>query len=171
VTGRESGGYIPVAISRRAVSRMLRLAFIASVALAASIGACTSGATCGGTGPTCPFAPPSHHAVVTGLVVGASDQPLAGAYASVAFSNGLVFVAGPQTDATGRFTITVRRDLSATAPDTLSGWARAAKEVPSPTGSSVGTLVKDSASVLIRFRPRTDPAVVTEATVHLPIAP
>ena len=149
---------------------MLRLAFIASVALAASIGACTSVATCGGTGPTCPFAPPRHHAVVTGLVVGASDQPLAGAYTSVVFSNGLVF-AGPQTDATGRFTITVRRDLSATAPDTLSGWARAAKEVPSPTGSSVGTLVKDSVSVLVRFRRRTDPAVVTEATVHLPIAP
>ncbi len=169
MTGRESGGYIPVAISRRAVSRMLRLAFIPSVALAASIGGCTS-ATCGGTGPTCPFAPPSHHAVVSGLVVGASDQPLAGAYASVAFSNGLVFVAGPQTDVTGRFTITVRRDLSATAPDTLSGWARAAKEVPSPTGSSVGALAKDSVSVLVRFRPRTDPAVVTEATVHLPIA-
>src|SRR5438034_11361743 len=93
---------------------MLRLAFIAPVALAASTGACTSGATCGGTGPTCPFAPPSHHAVVTGLVVGASDQPLAGAYASVAFSNGLVFVAGPQTDATeiGRASCRERVEIS-----------------------------------------------------------
>ena|SRR5438093_6220364 len=150
---------------------MLRTLFIGWFALGAAISACHGDAACGGTGPTCPFAPPSHHAVVTGVVVGSDDQPLAGVHTSVAFPDGLLFVAGTQTDATGRFAITVRRDLSTTVPDSLRAWARAAKEVPPQTGSSVGTIVKDSVSVLVHLRPSNDSPVVTETTVRLPIGP
>jgi hypothetical protein len=170
VTPHNPAGYIPPGRTSSAPrTAMLRPGVIALLSLAATLAACGADAACGGTGPTCPFAPPSHHAVVNGVVLRDNDQPVAGAYTSVRFPDGSGFHAGGQTDATGHFTITVRRDHSPAAPDTLRGWARAAKEVSSQTGSNVGTIVRDSMSIVVRLRPRTDPPLVTEAIVRLPI--
>ena len=104
--------------------------------------------------------------MIRGLVLGADDSPLAGVYARASFAGGQAFVAGPPTDATGRFAITVRLDLAPQAPDTLRGWARVAKP-----GAPSDVVVVDSTIVLVQLRPRTEPPLVTEIVVRLALAP
>jgi hypothetical protein len=104
--------------------------------------------------------------VIRGLVLGTDDSPLAGVYARASFPRGQAFFAGPPTDATGRFGITVRLDLAPQSPDTLRGWARVAKP-----GSPSDTVVVDSTTVLVQLRPRTAPPLVTEVVVRLALAP
>ena len=132
--------------------------------LAATLSACQDDG-CGGA--TCPFADPSHHATVNGVVVDEQDRPIAGALPSVTMSDrGGV---GAPTDATGRFTVKVQREHTPTAPDTVRGWVRAAKELAPPPGSAIGPIVTDSVTVLVHLRPRADPPIASEVLIRLAI--
>jgi hypothetical protein len=122
---------------------------------------------CGGV--TCPFAEPSHHAVINGVVVDEQDRPIAGAIPSTTMSD-RSGVGAPTTQA-GRFTITVRREHHPGAPDTVRGWVRATKELAPPPGSAVGPIVRDSVSVLVHLRPRSDPPIASEALIRLATGP
>ena len=134
--------------------------------LGATLSACQDDG-CGGA--TCPFADPSHHATVSGVVVDEQDRPIAGALPSVTMSDrGGV---GAPTDATGRFTVTVQREHTPTAPDTIRGWVRATKELAPPPGSATGPIVTDSVTVLVHLRARTDPPVASEVLIRLAIGP
>ena len=114
-----------------------------------------------------PFAEPSHHALVTGVVVDEQDRPIAGALTSVTMLDR--GGAGAPTDAAGRFTITVQREKTPTAPDTVRGWVRATKELAPPPGSAIGPIVVDSVTVLVHLRPRTDPPIASEVLIRLAI--
>jgi hypothetical protein len=122
---------------------------------------------CGGG--TCPFAEPSHHALINGVVVDEQDRPIAGAIPSTTMSerSGV----GAPTNQAGRFTITVQRDHQQAAPDTVRGWVRATKELAPPAGSAIGPIVRDSVSVLVHLRPRSDPAIASEVLIRLAIGP
>jgi hypothetical protein len=122
---------------------------------------------CGGA--TCPFTEPSHHAVVNGVVVDEQDRPIAGALTSVTMSDRSGV--GAPTNATGRFTITVRRELALNAPDTVRGWVRATKELAPPPGSAIGPIVRDSVTVLVHLRPRTELPIASEVLIRLAVAP
>ena len=134
--------------------------------LAATLSACQDDG-CGGA--TCPFADPSHHATVNGVVVDEQDRPIAGALPSVTMSDR--GGAGAPTDATGRFTVTVQREHTPNAPDTVRGWVRATKELAPPPGSAIGPIVTDSVTVLVHLRPRTDPPSASEVLIRLAIGP
>jgi hypothetical protein len=141
---------------------MLRTACFILAGLVATLSACQEYGCGGGT---CPFAEPSHHALVTGVVVDEQDRPLAGALTSVTMSDqgGL----GAPTDAIGRFSITVERDKIPTSPDTVRGWVRAAMELAPPPGSTMGGIVEDSVTVLVHLQPRTDPPIASEVLIRL----
>jgi len=119
---------------------------------------------CGGA--TCPFTEPTHHAVVNGVVLDLNDHPLAGIYTSVAFAGQVYSGVGTQTNQMGQFTATARADISPGAADTVSAWVRATQANPPPAA-----VVTDSVRVLLRFKPRTDPPVVVETSIHLPVTP
>jgi hypothetical protein len=146
---------------------MLRTACFILAGLLATLSACQDDFGCGGA--TCPFAEPSHHALVNGVVVDELDRPIAGAFTSVTMSE--PGGAGAPTDATGRFTVTVERDKTPTAPDTLRGWVRAAKELAPPPGSTTRPVVRDSVTVLVHLRPSTDPPIASEVLIRLAIGP
>jgi hypothetical protein len=145
---------------------MPRTASFILAGLAATLSACQEDGCGGGT---CPFAEPTHHAIVNGVVVDEQDRPIAGALTSVTMSDW--GGGGTPTDATGRFTVTVQREKTPTAPDTVRGWVRATKELAPPPGSAVGPIVTDSVTVLVHLRPRTDPPIASEVLIRLAIGP
>jgi hypothetical protein len=146
---------------------MLRTACFILAGLLATLSACQDDFGCGGG--TCPFAEPSHHAVVTGIVVDEQDRPIAGAFTSVTMSD--QGGAGAPTDATGRFTVTVEQEKTPIMPDTVRGWVRAAKELAPPPGSTIRPVVSDSVTVLVHLRLRTDPPMASEVLIRLVIGP
>jgi hypothetical protein len=142
----------------------LRILQIASVV--AFISACDmfEGDGCGGG---CPFAEPTHHAVVRGVVFDLNDQPLRGIYSQVSFRGEQGYSGvGTQSDANGRFTVTARTNLSENAPDTASGWVYATQATPPPA-----KVVTDSVAVLLRFTLRSQSPEIVEVTIHLPVTP
>ena len=113
---------------------------------------------------TCPFAEPTHQAVVMGVVLDLNDQPLEGIYTSVRYAGETRSGVGTQTDRLGRFTATARTDLGA-QPDTASAWVRATQANPPPA------VVRDSVRVLLHFTRRTEPPQIVQVTIHLPVGP
>ena len=118
---------------------------------------------CGGA--TCPFAEPTHQAVVRGVVLDLNDQPLEGIHTSVQYVGEARSGVGTQTDRLGRFTATARTDLG-DRPDTASAWVRATQANPPPAA-----VVSDSVRVLLHFTQRTEPPVIAQVTIHLPVGP
>ena len=141
---------------------MLRsLAFlIAGVAVLSS--ACAED-PCGGA--TCPFAEPTHQAVVQGVVLDLNDQPLEDIHTRVLYAGEARSGVGTQTDHLGRFTATARTDLG-TRPDTASAWVRATQANPPPAA-----VVSDSVRVLLHFTPRTEPPAIVQVTIRLAVGP
>jgi hypothetical protein len=131
------------------------------------------------TGPLkCPAtdasAPSFGCALVTGLVVGPTDQPLDGISAAVRATDacGCRNVAIP-VDSMGRFSITLQRSLqpATTAPDTATiviyAGATAAKYPRSVTGDPFF----DTASVTLRFSPVGAVAEQFALVLKIPIPP
>jgi len=137
-----------------------RLSLVVSIAVLLS--ACEEDG-CGGA--TCPFAEPTHQAVVKGVVLDLSDQPLEGIYTSVRYTGETRSGVGTQSDRLGRFTATARTDLG-TQPDTASAWVRATQANPPP-----GVVASDSVRVLLHFTRRTEPPAIVQVTIHLPVRP
>lgn len=133
------------------------------VSLATVLSGCDEGG-CGGA--TCPFAEPSHHAMVAGVVLDSNDRPLAGIYTRVKHPREARSGVGTQTDSEGRFIATARADIPAGGADTASAWVQATQANLPPAA-----VVTDSVRVLLRFRPRTEPPVPVEVTIRLPVAP
>ena len=146
---------------------MLRTACFILAGLLATLSACQDDFGCGGA--TCPFAEPSHHARVNGVVVDEQDRPIAGAFTSVTMSER--GGAAAPTDATGTFTVTVEREKTPTDPDTVRGWVRATKELAPPPGSTLGPVVSDSVTVLVHLSPRTEPPIASEVLIRLAVGP
>lgn len=132
------------------------------VSIAVLLSACERDG-CGGA--TCPFAEPTHQAVVNGVVLDLSDHPLEGIYTQVLYVGEARWGVGTQTDRLGRFTATARTDLG-TQPDTATAWVRATQANPPPAA-----VVSDSVRVLLHFTRRTDPPVIAQVTIRLPVAP
>lgn len=141
---------------------MSRYPVFVLVSLAVLLSACERDG-CGGA--TCPFAEPTHQAVVNGVVLDLNDQPLEGIYTQVLYAGETRSGVGTQTDRLGRFSATARTDLGA-QPDTATAWVRATQANPPPAA-----VVRDSVRVLLHFTPRTDPPVIAQVTIHLPAAP
>ena len=114
---------------------------------------------CGGA--TCPFAPRTHHARVTGRVMTPTGAPVTGAVVVAREDSGdqQLWAAGPPTSAGGTYALTVDHDLSADAPDTLAVWVRAAL----PGDRS------DSVRVWLRLVPRAQSPLeaVVDVTLRL----
>jgi len=117
---------------------------------------------CGGA--TCPFAEPTHHAVVEGTVLDLNDQPLAGIHTRVTFEQQSYSGVGTQTDAQGRFTVTARADFR--SDTTIAAWVRATQANPPPAA-----VIKDSIAVQLHFTHRTQPPDVLAVTLHLAVGP
>lgn len=141
---------------------MLRCHVFAVASMAVLLSAC-EGDGCGGA--TCPFAEPTHQAVVQGVVLDLNDQPLEGIHTSVRYAREARSGVGTLTDRMGRFTATARTDLLG-GPDTATAWVRATQANRPPAA-----IVSDSVSVLLHFTPRTEPPLIVEATIRLPVAP
>ena len=136
---------------------------LAVASLAVLLSACDGPGGCGGA--TCPFAEPTHQAVVRGVVVDLNDQPLNGIHTRVLYVREARSGVGTLTDQLGRFTATARTDLGG-GPDTATAWVRATQANPPPAA-----IVSDSVRVLLHFRPRTEPPVIVEVTIRLPVGP
>jgi hypothetical protein len=141
---------------------MLRCHLFLVATIAGLLSACEKDG-CGGA--TCPFAEPTHQAVVRGVVLDLNDQPLEGIHTSVLYVGEARSGVGTQTDRLGRFTATARTDLG-DRPDTASAWVRATQANPPPAA-----VVSDSVRVLLHFTRRTEPPVIVPVTVHLPVGP
>jgi hypothetical protein len=121
---------------------------------------------CGGA--TCPFAPPSHHALVAGRVLTRAGDPVAGAFvAVVSDGGGGLWVMAPRTGPAGEYAVRVEAELAdpAATGDTLRAWVRAAWPEP-PPGTS---LVADSVRVLVRLVPRGLAPAEVRADITLPL--
>ena len=141
---------------------MIRCRLLLVVSIPILLSACEEDG-CGGA--TCPFAEPTHQAVVRGVVLDLNDQPLEGIYTSVRYAGEVRSGVGTQTDRLGRFTATARTDLGAQA-DTASAWVRATQANPPPAA-----VVSDSVRVLLHFTRRTEPPVIVQVTIHLAVRP
>ena len=141
---------------------MLRCHLFLVATIAVWLSACETDG-CGGA--TCPFAEPTHQAVVRGVVLDLNDQPLEGIHTSVQYVGEARSGVGTQTDRLGRFTATARTDLG-DRPDTASAWVRATQANPPPAA-----VVRDSVRVLLHFTRRTEPPVIVPVTIHLPVGP
>ena len=141
---------------------MLRCHLFLVATIAVLLSACEKDG-CGGA--TCPFAEPTHQAVVKGVVLDLNDQPLEGIHTSVLYVGEARSGVGTQTDRLGRFTATARTDLG-DRPDTASAWVRATQANPPPAA-----VVSDSVRVLLHFTQRTEPPVIAQVTIHLPVGP
>lgn len=117
---------------------------------------------CGGH--TCPFPDPTHRAVVQGTVLGLSEQPLAGIRTNVTFEGQVYSGVGTITDAAGRFRATAHVDLARDSTIDALVWAVQANPPPA-------AIVRDSLRVRLHFKPRAEPPVTLEVTMHLPVAP
>jgi len=117
-----------------------RLFLIVSIAVLLS--ACEEDG-CGGS--TCPFAEPTHQAVVKGVVLDLNDQPLEGIYTSVRYTGETRSAWARRPTDWAVFTATARTDLG-TQPDTASAWVRATQANPPP-----GVVVSDSVRVTTSF--------------------
>jgi hypothetical protein len=140
---------------------MLRCPLFLVATIAVLLSACEKD----GCGATCPFAEPTHQAVVTGVVLDLNDQPLEGIHTSVLYVGEARSGVGTQTDRLGRFTATARTDLG-DRPDTASAWVRATQANPPPAA-----VVSDSVRVLLYFTRRTEPPEIVQVTIHLPVGP
>jgi hypothetical protein len=140
---------------------MLRSPVFLTASIALLFSACKDG--CGGS--TCPFAEPTHQAVVSGVVLDLNDQPLEGIYSQVLYVGEARSGVGTQTDRLGRFTATARTDLGA-RPDTATAWVRVTQANLPPAA-----VVSDSASVLLHFSRRGEPPMILQVTIHLPVTP
>ena len=114
---------------------------------------------------TCPFAEPTHQAVVDGLVLDRNDQPLEGIYTKVLYAGETRSGVGTQTNRSGRFTATAHTDLG-TQPDTASAWVVATQANLPPAA-----VVSDSVKVLLHFTLRTEAPLKVGVTIHLPVGP
>lgn len=141
---------------------MLRCHLFLVATIAVLLSACEQDG-CGGA--TCPFAEPTHQAVVRGVVLDLNDQPLEGIHTSVQYVGEARSGVGTQTDRLGRFTATARTDLG-DRPDTASAWVRATQANPPPAA-----VVSDSVRVLLHFTQRTESPVIAPVTIHLPVGP
>ena len=140
---------------------MRRIALFFLIPSVVIVSACKD--ECGG-GTTCPFAEPTHQAVVHGLVLDRNDRPLEGVYTQALYAGETRSGVGTQTDRLGRFTATARTDLRA-GPDTATAWVRATQANAPPAA-----VVSDSVRVLLHFTPRAKPPIIVEVTIRLPVA-
>lgn len=144
-----------IAMRRNAVARSIATGVMIVLVATACGGDPLNG--CGGA--TCPFAPRTHHARVTGRVVTPTGAPVPGARVAAREDSGRqqLWVAGPATSAAGTYALTVDLDLTTDAPDTLAVWVRAAL----PGDGS------DSVRVWLRLVPHAQPPLEARVDVTL----
>jgi hypothetical protein len=139
-----------------------------SAALVAVAAACTTAQP-----PTAiPPANPSHHAVVVGVVVGSSGQPLAGIGVGVRFAASaprerqMSVWGGSATDAKGSYSFDIHAFKPTAADAMVDVFVHALK-----SGPPGGRLVTDSILTRVRLAPLAEKAPVTEApVVRLPLS-
>lgn len=151
------------ALWRAGCDRTRRPLLIAVFGIVAGTAACDGdGDGCGGA--TCPFPPPSHHAVVRGTVVDLNDHPLAGIHSRVSFEHQVYSGVGTQTNSEGRFQVTARAELS--RDTTIAAWVHASQANPPPAA-----VIRDSVAVQLRFTARTEVPQALDVRIQLAVTP
>jgi hypothetical protein len=135
--------------------------FFVVLGIAASTLTCSNDG-CGGS--TCPFEPPSHHAVVRGTVLDLNAQPLAGIHTQVRFEHQMYSGVGLQTNSLGRFEVTARADVA--TGTVIDAWLHVAQANLPPA-----EVITDSVPVQLRFKPRSEPPEIVEVVIQLPVRP